>query len=462
MSINTFSAKLKKLGVNTESITDTTPLRGAAGLALPQKVVRPLTVEHIQAIQKIAHAEGVPLWVTPNASGNGLQVAQAKGAQAKGEPVLVDLSNMKAVLNIDNDSAHALVEPGVSYQQLSAALQAKGYHFWIDSGRNAADSVVGGICDRSLGYSAYSDNLLMQCGMEVVTADGALVRTGMGALPKGDCWQLFKLGFGPYMDGSFTQSGLGIPTKIGLWISPAPPAYRPFAWRIDDEQTMVAAVEVMRDLRINMVVPNTVVVIDGDSERKLLGGNPASWNIYGGLYGLPKNVDILWGMLNGIAAQLKVRLEDLTQATDSAAQARAGLMQGKPAAAWHDYEKSVGSRYLRLVFALPIEGDKALHFAKRTQEIAKAAGCGVVVEQGTAWRTLMGEVLLSYAEGDVQRALSCGNTLISEWAKQGIGVVRADPTFHKAVAATYSDPGFSKLQALLAEAVGASPARRAA
>jgi hypothetical protein len=41
-------------------------------------------------------------------------------------------------------------------------------------------------------------------------------------------------------------------------------------------------------------------------------------------------------------------------------------------------------------------------------------------------------------------------------------VVRADPTFHKAVAATYSDPGFSKLQALLAEAVGASPARRAA
>jgi 4-cresol dehydrogenase (hydroxylating) len=114
------------------------------------------------------------------------------------------------------------------------------------------------------------------------------------------------------------------------------------------------------------------------------------------------------------------------------------------------------------VFALPIEGDKALHFAKRTQEIARAAGCGVVVEQGTAWRTLMGEVLLSYAEGDVQRALACGKTLISEWAKQGIGVVRADPTFHKAVAATYSDPGFNKLQALLAEAVGASPARRAA
>lgn len=457
MSMTKFTAQLKKVGLAATALTDTKSLRGAAGLTLPKQVVKPKTVAEVQAVQKAAHAAGIPLWVTPNASGNGLQVSSLKG-----EPVLVDLSAMQAVLNIDKESAHALVEPGVSYAQLSAALQAKGLQFWIDSGRDAADSIVGGICDRSLGYSAYSDNLLMQCGMEVVTADGQLVRTGMGALPKGDCWQLFKLGFGPYMDGSFTQSDFGIATKVGLWISPAPPAYRPFALRIDDEQTLVAAVEVMRDLRINMVVPNTVVVIEADSERKLLGGNPAAWNIYGALYGLPKNVDIVWGMLNGIAGQLKARLEDLTTAKDPAAAARAGLMQGQPAAAWHEYEKSVGGRYLRLVFALPIEGDKALHFVKRTREIAKDAGCGVAIEQGTAWRTLMGEVLLSYAEHDLQRALACGKTLIGEWAKQGIGVVRADPTFHQAAAATYSDPGFNKLQGLLAAAVGATAARRAA
>lgn len=327
-----------------------------------------------------------------------------------------------------------------------------------------AKDMACGICDRSFGYTAYSDNLMMQCGMEIVTADGAQVRTGMGAFPKGDCWQLFKLGFGPYVDGSFTQSGLGIPTKVGLWISPAPPAYRPFALRIDDEETLVAAVEIMRDLRINMVVPNTVVVIDGDSERTLLGGNPAPWNIYGALYGLPKNVDMLWGMLNGVAGKLvKARLEDLSLAKNGAAAARAALMQGKPVAEWPRYEQSVGSRYLRLVFALPIEGDKALHFAKRTREIAKAAGCGVVIEQGTSWRALLGEVLLSYAEGGVQHALECGKALIREWAAQGIGVVRADPVFRKTAAATYSDPGFNKLQALLTEAMRSTGSiRRAA
>ena len=459
MTISTLEAKLKKSGVKVEALTDAKILRGTAGISnLPKKVIHPKTVKEVQTIQKAAHAEGVALWVAPNSSGNGLLAPEATS-----EPVLVDLSAMRAVIAIDPNSATVLVEPGVSHADLSAALKAKGHDFWVDSGRNDAESILGSIWDRSFGYTAYSDNLMMQCGLEVVTADGTQVRTGMGAFPKGDCWQLFKLGFGPYVDGSFTQSGLGIPTKVGLWISPAPPAYRPFAFRIDDEATMTAAVEIMRDLRINMVVPNTVVVIDGESEQTLLGGAPAAWNVYGALYGLPKNVELLWGMLNGVAGKLgNARLEDLTSAKEASGAARAALMKGRPVAAWSQYEKSVGSRYLRLVFAMPIEGAQALTFAKRTQEVAKAAGCGVAVEQGTSWRALLGEVLLSYEEGQAQRALDCGNALIREWATQGIGVVRADPAFRKAAMATYSDAGFNKLQAMLTSAIGSTDVSRQA
>ncbi|MFZ3222869.1 MAG: FAD-dependent oxidoreductase, partial [Rugosibacter sp.] len=242
MTIATLEAKLKKSGLKVEALTDAKILRGTAGMSnLPAKVVRPKTVKDVQAIQKAAHQAGVALWVAPNASGNGLLAPEVSS-----EPVLVDLSSMRAVIAIDPDSATALVEPGVSHADLRAALKAKGHNMWVDSGRNDAESIMGSIWDRSFGYTAYSDNLMMQCGLEVITAEGTQIRTGMGAFPKGDCWQLFKLGFGPYVDGSFTQSGLGIPTKVGLWISPAPPAYRPFAFRIDDEATMTAAVEIMR------------------------------------------------------------------------------------------------------------------------------------------------------------------------------------------------------------------------
>ncbi len=458
MTIATLEAKLKKSSLKVEALTDAKILRGTAGMThLPTKVVRPKTVQDVQAIQQAAHQEGVALWVAPNASGNGLLAPEVSS-----EPVLVDLSGMRAVIAIDPASATVLVEPGVSHADLRAALKAKGHTMWVDSGRSDAESIMGSIWDRSFGYTAYSDNLMMQCGLEVITAEGTQIRTGMGAFPKGDCWQLFKLGFGPYVDGSFTQSGLGIPTKVGLWVSPAPPAYRPFALRIDDEVTMTAAVEIMRDLRINMIVPNTIVVIDGESEKALLGGTPAAWNIYGALYGLPKNVDLLWGMLNGIAGKLgsAARLENLTDAKENPAAARAALMQGHAIAEWAQYEKSVGSRYLRLVFAMPIEGGPALKFAKRTKEVVKAAGCGVVVEQGTSWRALLSEVLISYDAGQEQRALDCGKALISEWATQGIGVVRADPAFRKAAMATYSDAGFNKLQALLTNAIGSTDAAR--
>lgn len=77
------------------------------------------------------------------------------------------------------------------------------------------------------------DHFMSHCGMEVVLPDGSLVRTGMGALPDpgekaglspdkqpgNKAWQLFNYGFGPYNDGIFSQSSLGIVVKMGVWVS---------------------------------------------------------------------------------------------------------------------------------------------------------------------------------------------------------------------------------------------------
>lgn len=74
---------------------------------------------------------------------------------------------------------------------------------------------------------------MMHCGMEVVLPNGELIRTGMGAMPDpsqgglekrpdeqpaNKSWQLFNYGFGPYNDGIFTQSSLGIVVKLGIWV----------------------------------------------------------------------------------------------------------------------------------------------------------------------------------------------------------------------------------------------------
>ena len=71
----------------------------------------------------------------------------------------------------------------------------------------------------------YRDHWGAQCGLEVVTGDGELVRTGMGALPGSRTWQQFKYGYGPYLDGMFSQSNFGVVTKMGVWLMPEPEAY---------------------------------------------------------------------------------------------------------------------------------------------------------------------------------------------------------------------------------------------
>jgi 4-cresol dehydrogenase (hydroxylating) len=59
----------------------------------------------------------------------------------------------------------------------------------------------------------------------IVLADGEILRTGMGAMPGSKTWQQYKTGFGPSIDGIFSQSNFGVVTKMGFWLMPEPDAY---------------------------------------------------------------------------------------------------------------------------------------------------------------------------------------------------------------------------------------------
>jgi glycolate oxidase/4-cresol dehydrogenase (hydroxylating) len=155
--------------------------------------------------------------------------------------------------------------------------------------------------------------------MEVVLADGRVLRTGTGVLPNSKTWQIFKWGYGPYLDGLFTQSNYGIVTKIGFWLMPKPPAYEALAVVMDDPDAVYRAIEVLRPLKLNMVIPNGACVTHvrkalgltacwGESKQILpkvgwrfdyspetvtalkKAYNLGEWNFAGALYGLPETV----------------------------------------------------------------------------------------------------------------------------------------------------------------------------
>lgn len=414
--------------------------------------VAPADVEQVRAVLRAATQHGVPVWTIST----GKNFTYGGPAPRVAGTVVLDLKRMNRIIEVNEKHAYAVVEPGVSYFDLYRHLQKIGSKLWIDPAAPGWGGVLGNLVDHGAGYTPYGDHLLMQCGMEVMHADGSLLRTGMGALPGENSWQLFKYGFGPYADGSFTQTPHAVMTKVGFWISPEPPVYRPFAWRIDSDDVFVKAMETVRSLRINMIVPNTLVAVDGESEQALTGGSDASaWNIYGALYGLPKNVDTLWKMIGGLASQLggvTVQVLDGADAQGSGVE-RAALMSGRPSPVYKTFLDTTKGRALRLSFVLPIEGDIALDFVRRTLKAAQGSGCRIVLEQGTAWRSLLAEVFILFDEGGVEAALRLGRRLIDDGAKQGLGVVRASPALQPAALDRYSNAGFVKLRSQLATAL---------
>lgn len=117
--------------------------------------------------------------------------------------VTVDLGRrMKTILDINPEDYTCLVEPGVSFYALREVLKERGYekHMWLDTPDLGGGSIIGNTVDRGVGYTPYGDHWACHAGLEVVLPTGEVIRTGMGALPGSNSWQLFPYGFGPYSE----------------------------------------------------------------------------------------------------------------------------------------------------------------------------------------------------------------------------------------------------------------------
>lgn len=200
-----------------------TPFRHESGEIIPAAAVAPDTVEQVQEIMRIANRYRIPIY--PVSTGRNL--GYGGSAPVLSGSVVLDLKRMDRILEVNERNAFALVEPGVSYFDLYRYIRERGYRLWIDVPAPGWGSLIGNSLDHGAGYTAnpHRDHFDCHCGMEVVLANGELVRTGMGALPGAETWQQFKYGYGPTVDGLFAQSNFGVVTKMGFWLYPEPEAY---------------------------------------------------------------------------------------------------------------------------------------------------------------------------------------------------------------------------------------------
>ena len=232
------------------------PFWGEPEELVASAAVAPDGVEQVQAVVKIANSYKIPIY--PVSTGKNL--GYGGSAPAYSGSVVLDLKRMNRILEVNEKNAYALVEPGVSYFDLYRYIQEKGLKLWLDVPDPGWGSPIGNSLDRGGGYlmPQYRNHFDSHCGMEVVLANGEVLRTGMGAMPGARTWQQYKSGFGPWIDGIFSQSNFGVVTKMGFWLMPEPDAYLSgtvMAPRHDDLVPLVEIITYLENTRVTNGMP---------------------------------------------------------------------------------------------------------------------------------------------------------------------------------------------------------------
>jgi D-lactate dehydrogenase (cytochrome) len=176
---------------------------------LPDAVVWPENTRQVSAIVRFAHENSIPI------------VGWGAGSSLEGNPIpvkggiVINFQRMNKILKLHAEDFQVTVQPGIFYKDMNRQLAQVGLFFAPDPGANA--SVGGMIANNAAGtrtvkYGATRDNVL---ALEVVLADGQIIRTGSRSIKQSAGYDLTHLIIG-------SEGTLGLVTEATLKLAPLP------------------------------------------------------------------------------------------------------------------------------------------------------------------------------------------------------------------------------------------------
>jgi glycolate oxidase len=213
---------------------------------MPRYVVLPAATEEVAACVRACHVRGVP-WVA-RGSGSGL----SGGALPHEEGVLIALSRLRRILEVDLENQRVVVEPGVRNVEVTEAVGPS--HFYPpDPSSQVVCSIGGNVAENSGGAHCFKWGFTTNyvCGLELVLPDGEIVDVG-GLEP--DRPELDLVGAVVGSEGT-----LGIATKITLRVVPAPEVERTLVAFFDSTHEAGDAVSAVV---ASGVVPGAIEMMD--------------------------------------------------------------------------------------------------------------------------------------------------------------------------------------------------------
>jgi glycolate oxidase len=200
---------------------------------LPRAVVLPSSTAEVQAVLRICHAHRIAF--VARGAGTGL----SGGALPVEGGIVVSLTRMNRILEVDIANQRVVVEPGVINLAVTAQVAGHGYYYAPDPSSQSVCSIGGNVAENSGGAHClkYGFTTTHVLGLQVVLPDGELVELGGHTLdaPGYDLMGVFV--------GS--EGTLGIATRVTLRIVKVPECICTVLAAFDDTTTAAAAVSSM-------------------------------------------------------------------------------------------------------------------------------------------------------------------------------------------------------------------------
>ncbi|HEX2611022.1 MAG TPA: FAD-linked oxidase C-terminal domain-containing protein [Gemmatimonadales bacterium] len=215
--------------------------------SVPGVVVMPETPAQVREIVHLLHLVQVPF--VARGAGTGL----SGGALAQPEAVLISLTRLNRILEIDPARRRAVLQPGVVNARLSEAVLPFGLYYVPDPSSQAACTIGGNVAENAGGphclkYGVTTNHIV---ALEVVLPDGTVTRLGS---QQGEPW-------GPDLVGLFVGSEgmFGIATEITVRLERIPESVRTM---LADFSTVREASEAVSAIIATGIVPAALEMMD--------------------------------------------------------------------------------------------------------------------------------------------------------------------------------------------------------
>jgi len=188
----------------------------------------------------------------PISTGNNWGYGTSQPAGLSSNIILLDLGLLTQISHFDSELGLVTLEPGVTQQQLSNFLHQHNYDYMVPvTGAGPNCSILANALERGYGITPYTDHFSAVTSIHGYWANGTPYQSAVNELDASEekfVDKTFKWGLGPYLDGLFTQSNLGIVSQMTIRLAKKKPDFTSFFIQMDDDSLLEQAVPLIRQV----------------------------------------------------------------------------------------------------------------------------------------------------------------------------------------------------------------------